>query len=183
MELNVRIDVKKVTAMLNETQKSIMPKATARAINKTMTTVSAQAARDIKKDIGGKLSISEIKASIAINKANPTALYAMLYAKGRRIPIIKIDPYARQDSLGVNYKTGRGRGHIPHAFIAVMKKGHRGVFKRKNNTRFPIQELNGPSIPKVFTNEIIMQAMERIAKERWARVFLQEINFALSKFR
>lgn len=183
MELNVRADVKEVLAMLNETQKSVIPKAASRAINKTMTTVNAQAAREIKKDIGGKISISEIKASMAINKTNPKALYAALYAKGRRIPIIKIDPAAHQDGSGVNYKTGKGRGHIPHAFVATMRSGHRGVFKRKSSTRLPIQELHGPSIPKVFINNVIMEAMERIAKERWAKVFQQEINFELSKFR
>ncbi len=183
MEFNVRSDVKDVLAMLNETQKFIVPKAAARAINKTITTVNAQAARDIKKDIGGKLSISEIKASMNKTQANPRALYAAIYAKGRRIPLIKIDPSASQDSSGVNYKTGKGRNHIPHAFVSTMKTGHKGVFKRKGSARLPIQELYGPSLPKVFTNGVIMQAMSKVANERWVKAFQQEINYELSKFR
>lgn len=183
MELNVRSDVAEVLRMLDETQRHIVPKAAARAINKTMTTVNAQVARDIKKDIGGKLSISEIKAGLTKTKANPKQLYASLMAKGRRIPLIKIDPSASQDASGVNYKTGKGRGHIPHAFIATMKNGHKGVFKRKGHPRLPIQELHGPSLPKVFTNDVIMQAIEQIASERWIKTFLHEIDFELSKFR
>lgn len=183
MEFNVRSDVKEVLAMLDETQHFIVPRAAARAINKTMTTVNAQAARDIKKDIGGKLSISEIKVGLTKTKASAKELYASLYAKGRRIPLIKIDPSASQDASGVNYKTGKGRGHVQHAFLATMKNGHKGVFKRKGSTRLPIQELHGPSLPKVFTNEVIMQAMERIAGERWVKTFEHELGYELSKFR
>lgn len=183
MELNVRSDIKSVLSMLDETQQFIVPKAAARAINKTMTTVNAQAARDIKKDIGGKLSISEIKVGLTKTTAKAKALYASLYAKGRRIPLIKIDPSASQDATGVNYKTGKGRGHVQHAFIATMKSGHKGVFKRKGSTRLPIKELHGPSLPKVFTNDVIMKAMERVAGERWAKVFQQELSYELNKFR
>lgn len=183
MEFNVKGDVTKILTMLDETQRSIIPKAAARAINKTMITLAAQVARDIKKDIGGQLAINEIKAGLSIVKANPKQLYAVLYAKGRRIPIIKLDASARQNQTGVSYKTSQGRQQIPHAFIATMKSGHKGVFKRKGRSRLSIQELHGPSLPKVFTNNAIQQAILRIAKERWAKVFTQEINFELSRLR
>jgi len=64
-----------------------------------------------------------------------------------------------------------------------MKTGHRGVFKHRGTARLPIQELYGPSIPKVFINDAILLAMEHLARDRWVKVFNQEINFELSKFK
>ena len=183
MEFDVRADISVVTAALNELQQSGIAKAASRGINKTLVTVNAQAARDIKQDIGGKLSISDIKASLSVYKATMKVLYVAVQAKGKRLPIIKLDPGASQDGTGVNYKMGKGRGHIDHAFIATVKTGHRGVFKRKTRSRLPIQELYGPSLPKVFANYTILQAMQKTAESRWPTVFQQEINYELSKLK
>lgn len=184
MRLDVRADIKQVLKMLDETQHHIVPKAASRALNKTITSVNAEAARQIKADLGNGMPIAAIKAGLTRINATPKKLYAAIYAKGRRIPIIKLNPKARQDNAGVSYKNkGRGRIHIPHAFLATMKNGHRGVFKRKGTARLPITELMGPSLPKVFSNEVILRALERMAKTRWLKVFKHELEYALSKFK
>jgi hypothetical protein len=48
MEIDVRSDIKAVLDMLNDGQKNAVPKAAARALNKTITTINAAAARQIK---------------------------------------------------------------------------------------------------------------------------------------
>lgn len=184
MRVDVRADIKQVLKMLDETQHHLVPKAAARSLNKTITSVNAEAARQIKADLGTAINISTIKASIKKINAMPKKLYAALYAKGGRLPLIKLDPQAKQTASGVSYKNkGRGRIHIPHAFLATMRNGHRGIFKRKGTQRLPIEELAGPSIPKVFINDFILKAMERIAKERWIKVFQHELNYILKKFK
>jgi len=184
MRLDVRSDITQVLKMLNETQQQIVPKVAARSLNKTITTVNSEAARQIKKDLGDGLTISAVKAGITKINATPKKLYAALYAKGRRIPIIKLDPRARQNETGISYKNNsRGRISIPHAFLATMKNGHLGVFMRKGQERLPIKELMGPSLPKVFSNDVILKAMERIAKERWMQVFQHELEYELKKFK
>lgn len=183
MQINVKADVQKVMAMLNDTQRNIVPKAASRAINKTLTTVTAEAARQIKQDIGSGISIGFIKSNLEKKQANFNSLYASVTAKGKRLPVIEIDPHAKQTAAGVSYKT-RGETHeIPHAFLADMKSGHKGVFTRKDKSRLPISEKYGPSLPKVFTNNAIMTALVNVANQRWQTTFNQEINFLMIKYR
>jgi hypothetical protein len=52
----------------------------------------------------------------------------------------------------VSYRIGaRGRQRLDTAFIARMRSGHTGVFRRTGDTRLPIVELFGPSITRVFS--------------------------------
>lgn len=183
MQINVKADVQKVMAMLNDTQRNIVPQAASRAINKTLTTVAAEAARQVKQDIGTGISIGFIKSNLEKKQANYHNLYGSITAKGDRLPIIEIDPHAKQTAGGVSYRS-RGETHeIPQAFLAVMKSGHKGVFTRKGKPRLPISEKYGPSLPKVFTNNAIMTAMVNIANSRWQTTFHQEINFLMIKYR
>lgn len=65
--------------------------------------------------------------------------------------------YAQRNSgLGVQYQIRRagGRKYVRSAFIAKMKSGHVGVFKRMHSKRLPIQELFGPSIPNVAERDV-----------------------------
>jgi hypothetical protein len=100
------------------------------------------------------------------------------------LPIIKIDPNARQTASGVTYRSGNARKEIPGAFISVMRStGHKGVFKRKGQPRLPIKELAGPSLPHIFVKTAIMSALESMANAAWAKNFEHEIQFELSKYR
>lgn len=49
---------------------------------------------------------------------------------------------ASQTASGVTVKL---RGHYKSAFLAAMKSGHEGVFRRDGSKRLPISELFGPN--------------------------------------
>ena len=61
---------------------------------------------------------------------------------------------------------GQG-GTIAHAFLAKMKSGHVGVFRRTaGNASLPIQKLAGPSTPQMLGSPSIAEYMEKRLGDR-----------------
>jgi len=175
IRVNVKGSMESIRNQLGATQKEAS-KAASRALNRTASKVRTVSARAIR-DAGYQLKVGDIKRNIRIVKASPTILAATVIASGRSIPLIKYS--ARQTREGVTVNVQHGRRLIRHAFIQVMKSGHRGVFIRREvrggtqhvkgitrghsgrNTRhgLPIDELYGPSIPAAFSNAIVQKQL------------------------
>jgi hypothetical protein len=181
MKIDVRFDVNQAKAMLHGLQKQVIPLATSRAINKTSQAAKSAAVKLIAKDMGIKQK--DVRTSITLLKASRIKLQAVVQARGKRLPIIKLDPHATQSNIGVTYKAQNGqRKQIAGAFIATMKTGHRGVYKRVPGAkRLPIMELHGPSIPHVFCQAKITQSLEETVNTRWSVIFEHEIQFELQR--
>jgi hypothetical protein len=174
--LNVSMDIREAEKMLSFTERNALPKATTRALNKTVKSVQSVAIKLIAKDIG--ITQKNVRKSLVIAKSTWTKPEASITAGGKRIPIMALK--ARQTPTGVTYRSKNGgRGAIPGAFIAAMKSGHQSVFKRLGKKRFPLVRLYGPSIPKVFIDSAITRAMETQATERWGKNFSHEMAQAL----
>ena len=83
------------------------------------------------------------------------------------IPLYKLG--ASQNRRGVRVRL---RGSYRSAFIASMKSGHKGVFKRVGADRLPIRELFGPNPAHDITNNeeeylaVIAEVMEEIMLPR-----------------
>lgn len=139
-----------------------LTRAAVAALNRTAATVQGRAVREIAKDIGAKQKV--VREAVGIRKASQSKPEAEVVARGKRIPIY--DLTARQTQKGATYRSGAGRRLIPSAFIARMRSGHLGVFKRESKKRLPIVELFGPSIPLVFTRRKIQEALKQVIAER-----------------
>jgi hypothetical protein len=181
MNIHVRFDIDQAKAMLSSLQKQVLPLAASRAINKTSQSTRSTAVKLIANDMGIKQK--DIRSSITLLKATRIKLQAVVQARGKRLPIIKLDPHALQNNVGVTYKGQDGqRKQIAGAFIAAMKTGHRGVYKRAPGVkRLPIMELHGPSIPHVFCQAKITQALEETVNTRWPVNFQHEVQFELQR--
>jgi hypothetical protein len=96
---------------------------------------------------------------------------------------------SRGKGRGVTARFPGGQGSYPHAFIATVGHGHRGVFMRKNalarkssgawSLNLPIFELRGPSLPHVFRKYIpvgLARGQEQLAKN-----LASEFKYALSR--
>lgn len=177
MQIRIQLDTKPVLNLLNDMPKEVIPVASARALNKTLTSVQSVAIKTIAKDIGVKQAT--IRKSFALEKAYRARLKAYLRViKAKRLSLIEIDPRAKQMAQGVCYRGENGqRNLIPGAFIAVMKSGHRGVFKRLGKARLPIHELQGVSVQNVFLKSVIQTLLQDQAKIRWQEVLPHELQF------
>lgn len=159
------------------------PYAVARAINRSVTTVRAAAAREISADLGIRVGV--VKEQLVVDSATPQRPVATITASGRRIPLIDLDARGPEPSRGrgrgVSYRIGGVRRRLPHAFIAQMRSGHRGVFKRTRTKRLPIVELHGPSLARVFAKDAIVKAVQARYEEAMTKNLPHEIEFELRR--
>ncbi len=155
----------------------------ARSMNRAANSAKTVGAREIASDVG--LRVGTVKEQIRLTRATPQQLLATLEISGRRIPLIEFHargPYpSRGRGRGVTYKIGETPARLPHAFIAIMRSGHRGVFRRVGTKRRPIIELLGPSLPQVFSKPSIVQTMQERYRESLLVNLKHEIEYELSR--
>jgi len=179
VKIDVRHDMRAIIVGLEDYRKELVTGAVARALNRTATTVRAEAAREIHNEYQG-LKINAVKDRISIQKATKITQRVIISVSGRPIPVIEFD--ARPTKLGVTIKVKGTRKLLRHAFIATMPGGHKGVFIRRGNrnvlaARLPIDQIFSISLPVAFSNKKVMDAVVRSAKERFPGALSQEVRF------
>jgi hypothetical protein len=145
------------------------PKASARALNKTMRHVRTQMVKEAGQKF--KAKASDIKGSMGSTRlATPTSLSTYLRSKGKRIALTYyMTKGAVEKSLAQAGRRIRQRGtvaveitrgnkrQLPRVFVARMKSGHIGVFHRtggamtKDSTKAAIEEMTGPAAPQMLS--------------------------------
>lgn len=179
------------------------PVIMARSLNRAL--VSGQTA--ITKAVAADMGLGQrfIKKEIVVDKATRMKPSVALTIAGRRIPLIGFQARGPEPSRGrgrgVSYRLRGSRGRVPEAFIATMRSGHRGVFKRKGSLgrkvhgprgyvgrggtaraqggRLPIMELHGPSMPHVF--EKFIPKFRDAAQESLVKNLQSEIRWERAK--
>lgn len=164
-----------------EQLKANSPAAIARALNRSIASAKVVGVREISRDLG--VTQANLRDKIGTTEARPDALRARLTASTKRIPLVDFNATgpepSRGQGRGVSAKLGRTRTRYPQAFLATMKSGHRGVFKRHTAKRLPIVELHGPSIGRVFLKYVgVMLARGR---EQLVKNLQSELRFALRR--
>ena len=132
------------------------PRAVARALNRAAGSARTAMTRAVAPDMG--LPQKVVRPAITVVKATPQRLASRVEARGARIPLITFRARGPEPSRGrgrgVRARMPGGAGHYPHAFIATMPSGHRGVFQRVGRSRLAIRELKGPSVVHVFRKHL-----------------------------
>ena len=138
--------------------KRALTQATNRALSKGKTT--------IRKELTSRYTVksSYVSSSLKINKANFGSITGNVVATSPVTPLYKFKTTPnkvtkrRPTTLRSEVKKGQAKNN-PHAFIAQFNSGHIGVFLRETTSRFPINEVMGPSIPGMAKNEEIVDAV------------------------
>lgn len=181
--MTVQHDLSKVLLFYEDLPRQFVDVAAVRALNRTATTVRAEAARRIGREYN--IRIGAAKDEMKIRRATAADLKAAVVVSGRPIPLVEFD--ARQTAAGVSVKVKGTRKVVGHAFLATMKTGHQGVYIReikgsaKRPGRLPIRQLYSLSLPAAFTQEQIMDALTAIATGRFGEVLQQEMRFVMIK--
>lgn len=180
--VDVRTDVNALVLTLRDLKQQTIDGATVRALNRTATTVRAEAARLIREEYN--LKVGTIKDQIRIERATRQRLAAKVIASGRPIPLIEFSPNQTRD--GVTVKVKQSRKLIRHAFIATMPSGHQGVYIRRGfgndrAPRLPIDQLFSISLPVAFTRKQILKALVDVVRRRFPEAFRQEARFIMLK--
>lgn len=192
IQVSVKADMRRVVLQLGRLQEEVTGKAAARALNRTAVTIRAEASREIRKVYN--LKAAELRDELRLTRATARSLRAVVSAKGRRLTLMRFN--AKQNARGVAVTIKRGqRETIKSAFIRPGTGGNpvvfaRGVYTRSKFPEFvpgkprkPITALKTLSIPVMFSQQAITQALERIAHATFARNFRHELTFAASRVR
>lgn len=147
------------------------PSSAAAGINKAAAGAYTLAVREVQADIGAS-SQKTIRRNITLSKATgakPEARLIAFSSKKDRVPIYEMKPKPRSVTKrrpegGVRY--GAQSKLIPGSFIARVRSGHIGVFKRVAKPRLPIQELFGPSVALVFSRKKITGKITSYLREK-----------------
>lgn len=135
------------------------PKAIARAINRTVANVKTAMVRPIASSL--RIKQAYVRERITTTQATSTRLVARMSASNTQIPLTAFNAKGPEPSRGkgngVTANTQQRR--YPHAFLAKMRSGHRGVFQRVGKARLKIREVREASVAAVFIrHEAVGQA-------------------------
>ncbi len=150
------------------------PSVIANAINRTTTNIKKTMAQETAQRYN--IASGEVKKTVTISRATRANLQGAAISKASPIALskFKVSPdrkvtYSNGRPSPKVYKVSVEKGPAskpldadPKAFIAVMKSGHKGLFRRLSGARFPIRQFFGPSVPQMIRNE---GSLERIRQE------------------
>jgi hypothetical protein len=143
---------------LTKTRRTIIPKAAARALNRTGQQVQSAATKRVAKDMGIKQK--DAKPAIKRSKATVLVKFVEITARGRPLNLMRFG--ARQTKKGVSAKPWGKRRIFKGAWIG---NDGRTVFKRVGKSRQPIRGVYGPGIAKSF--EDARPAAFKVFRDRW----------------
>lgn len=173
LHIDVQQDLRAAVARFEVNSERIIDAAAVRALNRTATTVRAEAVKRIRERYN--LKAAAVRKQIRINRARRGRLVSEVLVSGRHIPLY--DFAARQVKRGVTVRVTKQRKEVKGAFIATMPGGHVGVFVRRGKSRLPIRELFSISLPQAFTQKQILAALRKVAAERFDIELARELKF------
>lgn len=178
MRVDIRLDTSDLDAAIVAHARKL-PGVIRRCLDRAGVSGRTAMAKLISEDTG--LPSSRVKKAIIVTRVGDSGI--ALSASRLRLPLIDFQARGPEPSRGrgrgVSYRLPSGRGRIPNAFIATMKSGHRGVYKRFGSGRLPIIELRGPSIGHVF--EKFLPQGQAAGEESLRKNMKHEISFALKR--
>lgn len=178
LRITSQVQGEQIRRLMQQLQGKRFHQALSVGLNGAARQVMARSARVVAKRMG--LSAKDARGQFRVNPfATPDHLTAAVRGSGKRLPLAEFK--ARQTANGATAAPWAQRRLFKGTFIARMRSGHEGVFKRTSKRRLPIKELYGPGIAatmaeKVVQDELVEYGEERITAnvmrqlERYARV-------------
>ena len=130
---------------------SLEPGPFKRAVVRSLRKAGSTALRDMRSEAVKRIRARKrikpkyISRALSLRRARGSDIASMQWAvdvSGEPVPLVAY-PH-RQTAKGVSVEVNRGkRTLLKGAFVATMRSGHEGVFRRRGKGRLPIDELRG----------------------------------------
>lgn len=177
-------------------------KGVARAINHTLGKAKTASNREIRTIYN--ISAKHVNEAFKVKKAGPAELYALLIAQGKPLPLRIFKPVQNSDGVSIMVRKGQ-RQTIKSAFLTTMPSGHTGVFARGSykqggynfrhkritpaggykqvgnryqpiNNDTPINTLTTTSVPLMFSQNIVINALSKKIVEDFPTRMVHELS-------
>ena len=155
------------------------------AINRAVTAGKTEAGRQATKDY--TITRTEVSKTIITKKATVNNPESTIISRGKKIPLSKFKHTPGARSIGkrkilkVNQKRETGFLPIKDAFLARVKGGKLGIFKRAGKARLPIFELFGLSVPEMLASKSVVDTVEARAQDVLSNRFEHEVSRILER--
>lgn len=168
-----------------------IPGATKKAwksvIKRANQTVRSETTKQISKIYA--ISQKDIRAETNISiktKTNGDDVVGEVEFSGYKIPLYRFNVTPKTVKHGATIKAAQLKSSqqtvFEHAFIAMMKSGHIGMFERKSKKPFPIKEFMGSSTAQMAANTVVVEKVEEKAKETIDKRIEHEISRILNSY-
>ncbi|MDG7052494.1 MAG: phage tail protein [Wolbachia endosymbiont of Alcedoecus sp.] len=167
MRINIEVtgSIEKVMQSIDAERKKTET-ATIRALNKTAQWLRSEGIKRVSKE--RKIPRKALKNKIIILKANKKRLWCRVRLISDWIGVVKLGSI-KQTARGAKVGSTLYEG----AFIAVMKNGHVGIFRRRCMKSLPIDEEK----VKSHADEIIKELAENKVEEMFEKYFYQQMSY------
>jgi hypothetical protein len=158
----IKVDAVAYINSLGSIAKPKLDRIVALALADTAKAAKVKAAGVIARRTGLKSGV--VKGRIFYDRVNPGDYEVEVRSSKRPIPLIEFP--VRQTGSGVQTRAWGKPQVIQHAFIATMKSGKTGVFRRVGPARLPIKQLWGPTIGGTFATDEVQGVINATMKAR-----------------
>jgi hypothetical protein len=160
-----------------------------RSVVKALRKAGSTALRDMRSEASKRIrqrkriKPSYISRALSLSRSKGSDIASMSWAlqvSGEPVPLVAY-PH-RQTHKGVSVEVNRGkRTLLKGAFVASMKSGHEGVFRRRGKARLPIDELRGSRPVDALLHEGEAQAVGERGGKSFAATFVRVLPLEVGK--
>ncbi|WP_341812526.1 phage tail protein [Wolbachia endosymbiont (group A) of Conops quadrifasciatus] len=167
MRINVEVtgSIEKVIQSIDAERKKV-EKATVRALNKTALWVRSQTVKQVNEE--KQIPKKAMRKKLSVDKANRKRLWSVVKLSSQWIGVAKFGSI-KQTKIGARAGSHMYEG----AFIATMKNGHIGIFKRRYMTPLPIDEIKVNTQAREIMKELVDNEVERV----FEKYFDQQMSY------
>lgn len=184
--ITATLDTRPLSAALARIGKATGTRLLYRSLNEGADGMRSEATRAVREDLNA--TARAVRKSMHVKKARGrgAAPAVDLTVEMKPLPLGAFQ--ARQTAKGATFKVKKGGGRkvIPRTFVATMKSGHKGVYRRvrvgkKRVGRLPIEELKTASVGSSLSAQEIRRRVLRAGRERFERELKNQIVQAVRK--
>lgn len=143
IDINVKWDRSGIAALETGPLKGALKRALRKAGATALRDMRSEASKRVR--ARKRIKARYITRALTLRRAKGADIAGMEWAldvSGEPVPLVAY-PH-RQTNKGVSVEVNRGkRTLVAGSFVASMKSGHKGVFRRRGKARLPIEELRG----------------------------------------
>ena len=183
ISIDVRTDIKEASKYLNKIQKQAIPRVTARALNKTVTSHRnlglKQVAKELRlpqRNVTSRFDKNGKKKAerATVKKANKNNLEAEISVYARGIPVVQVISKAQKARAAIKPRKGgikaAGGRTYKRVFVAEAKGGNVQVFTRLGKSQYEV------GVPKIGVREAIKMAYNKAMGKTGLKVFRKEFD-------
>lgn len=185
--MQITIDDARFLQATNKLRDKIIVAAAIQAANRTVGNMRSEATKFLRQDIPIKpRDRDRIFQTLQASKANQGQ--AQLVITPKPVPLIYLKPKTTtvqtprgpRQAVSVMFK-GR-RTPIPSGFLAQLRSGHEGIFRRTGSKRLPIKEMFSWIGQDVFRNrDTLVEEIRGVGEERFQFHFFSRLKYQIER--